>query len=419
MAAPSSGAASATNGTTTRPGLTVALLAGMLVVHNAQRMSVVPLFDPLRARYDIDYAGVGTLFAAYVLGYAIFQALIGLVGDHFAPRRLLLTGLALSALWSALFAFAGDFHLALVLRFLLGATSALLYTPTMTLGILLFGRAQRGRVLGTIQTGAGVGMGGALIVIPLLAARFGLVTSFLAPPIVSLMLLALAARLLPQAEAQTQARGAAAAAGLSRRLDFWNLLTINFSGMLASYGILTWLPTYLTRDFGFSTVGAGSLSALFNVAMLLSAPFVGILADRRGGRIGVLAGGSALAVGCYLALVPSQPLALVLLAATLIGVSMSATTAPMMLFGGERFGPAATSRVIGLFSSSAQIGAALAGTIFGFLLARYDSFPLIWAACAALAMVRLVLFAALILRDRVTARNATAATTLLQGGAHD
>jgi predicted MFS family arabinose efflux permease len=292
-----------------RPGLTVALLAGMLLVHNAQRMSVVPLFDPLRARYGIDYAGVGTLFAAYVLGYAIFQALIGLVGDRFEPRKLLLTGLALSAVWSALFAFAGNFELALALRFLLGATSALLYTPTMTLGILLFGREQRGRVLGTIQTGAGVGMGGALVVIPLLAAHFGLVASFLAPPVISLVLLALATRLLPRAEARNQVRGAAAAVGLSRRPDFWNLLTINFSGMLASYGILTWLPTYLTNDFGFSTVGAGSLSALFNVAMLLSAPLVGILADRRGGRIGVLAGGSALAVGCYLAIVPSQPLA--------------------------------------------------------------------------------------------------------------
>jgi predicted MFS family arabinose efflux permease len=292
-----------------RPGLTVALLAGMLLVHNEQRMSVVPLFDPLRARYGIDYAGVGTLFAAYVLGYAIFQALIGLVGDRFEPRKLLLTGLALSAVWSALFAFAGNFELALALRFLLGATSALLYTPTMTLGILLFGREQRGRVLGTIQTGAGVGMGGALVVIPLLAAHFGLVASFLAPPVISLVLLALATRLLPRAEARNQVRGAAAAVGLSRRPDFWNLLTINFSGMLASYGILTWLPTYLTNDFGFSTVGAGSLSALFNVAMLLSAPLVGILADRRGGRIGVLAGGSALAVGCYLAIVPSQPLA--------------------------------------------------------------------------------------------------------------
>jgi predicted MFS family arabinose efflux permease len=91
----------------------------------------------------------------------------------------------------------------------------------------------------------------------------------------------------------------------------------------------------------------------------------------------------------------------------------------MMLFGGERFGPAATSRVVGLFSSSAQIGAALAGTIFGFLLARYESFPLIWAVCAALALVRLVLFIALVLRDRATTRHAAALTSALPGGAHD
>ena len=44
--------------------LTVALLTGMLVVHNAQRTSVVPVFDALRVRYGIDYAGVGILFAS-------------------------------------------------------------------------------------------------------------------------------------------------------------------------------------------------------------------------------------------------------------------------------------------------------------------------------------------------------------------
>ena len=151
------------DGTTTKQSppndLTVVLLTGMLVVHNAQQMNVIPVFGALRERYGIDHAGVGTLFAAYVLGYAIFQTVIGIFGDRFDPRRLLLTGLALSALWSALFALVGDFHLALILRFLLGATSALLYTPAMSLGILLFDRAQRGRVIGTIQVGAGVGMG--------------------------------------------------------------------------------------------------------------------------------------------------------------------------------------------------------------------------------------------------------------------
>ena len=62
--------------------------------------------------------------------------------------------------------------------------------------------------------------------------------------------------------------------------------------------------------------------------------------------------------------------------------------APMMIFGGERFGAADTSRIVGIFSSSAQIGAALAKSIFGVLLVRYDSFALIWSVCAALALVR-------------------------------
>lgn len=388
----------------TNPGpFTVALLTGMLVVHNAQRMSVVPVFDALRGRYAIDYAGVGSLFAAYVLGYAIFQTVIGLIGDRFDPRRLLLLGLLSSAVWSALFAFAGNFQVALVLRFLLGATSALLYTPAMSLGILLFGRAQRGRVLGTIQVGAGLGMGGALVIVPVALAQFGFVLGFLTMPLLALLLFALAARKLPPVGRRAATPRAAGQVALGRRPDFWTLLAINFSGMLACYGLLTWLPTYLTHDFGFSEVEAGSLSALFNVAMLVSAPIVGWLADLRGGRIGVLIGGSTLTVLCYVAIVPRQPLPILIMVAILIGISMSATTAPMMLFGGERFGAADTPRVVGLFSSAAQIGAALAGAVFGVLLTRYDSFALLWIVCAALALVRLLLFGWLLLRDRSNA----------------
>ena len=76
-----------------RSGATVALLAGMLVIHNAHRMGVTPLFGELRDRFSTDYAGVGTLFSAYVMGYAICQTIIGLIGDRFDARRLLLAGL--------------------------------------------------------------------------------------------------------------------------------------------------------------------------------------------------------------------------------------------------------------------------------------------------------------------------------------
>lgn len=240
-------------------GVTVALLAAMLVIHNAQRMGVVPLFPDLRERFGTDYGGVGTLFAAYVLGYAISQAIVGLVGDRYNARHLLVAGLLLSALLSGIFAALRSYQLALVARFLLGATGALLYTPAMKLGITLFDRAERGRILGILQAGAGLGIVGALTLVPLGAARFGVTAGLLSLSLCTAAVLMPAAALLPDEPPRPVAPVAARGVGLVRRLDFSVLLLVSFSGMLASYGLLTWLPTYLTETFGYSAIrGAAS-----------------------------------------------------------------------------------------------------------------------------------------------------------------
>ncbi len=381
--------------------VTVALLAAMLVVHNAQRTGVVPLFTDLQGRFGVDYAGVGTLFAAYVFGYAVFQAIVGLVGDRFNARFLLLIGLASSALFSALFAGTREYALALVARFLLGATGAFLYTPAMKLGITLFAREERGRVMGLLQSGAGLGAVGALILVPVGAARFGITGGLFTLPIFTALVLAVALVMLPDAPPQRAApRIAGARTGLGWRPDFWQLLAISFTGMLASYGLLIWLPTYLTETFGSSTVRAGTLSSLSNIALLVAAPLVGLLADLPRGRVGVVLGGSALAACCYLLLIPRQPIGAVLALTILMGVSLAATTAPLMLFAGERFDAGETARVVALMATVAQIGATLAGVVFGVVLSYRDDFRLIWTICALLALARLAAFVNLIWRAR-------------------
>lgn len=385
--------------------VTIALLAAMLVVHNAQRTGVVPLFADLQRRYNVDYAGVGTLFAAYVFGYAIFQAIVGIVGDRFNARILLLTGLAFSALFSAIFAGTRNYELALIARFLLGATGAFLYTPAMKLGITLFAREERGRVMGLLQSGAGLGAVGALILVPIGVAQFGMTGGLFTLPVFTSVVLVVALFVLPNAPPQPRtAQIAGTRTGMGWRPDFWQLLGISFTGMLASYGLLTWLPTYLTERFGSSTIRAGTLSSLANIALLVAAPIVGALADLPRGRIGVLLGGSALALGCYLVLIPRQPLGVVLAATILMGVSLAATTAPLMLFAGERFGAGETARVVALMATVAQIGATLAGVIFGFILSYRDDFQLIWIICALLTLLRLITFLHLIWRSRVQQR---------------
>jgi predicted MFS family arabinose efflux permease len=388
-----------------RKVLTIALLAAMLVVHNAQRTGVVPLFTDLQPRFGTDYAGIGTLFAAYVFGYAVFQAIVGLIGDRFNARLLLLTGLALSALFSAAFAGTRNYDLALIARFLLGATGAFLYTPAMKLGITLFARAERGRVMGILQSGAGLGAVGALILVPIGTARFGMTGGLFTLPVFTLAILILAMMLLPDAPPQEQkARVAGARTGIGWRPDFWQLLAISFTGMLATYGLLTWLPTYLTKVFGYSTVRAGTFTSAANIALLLTAPVVGVLADLPQGRTLVVLGGSALAFACYVAIVPKEPIAIIFAITVLVGVSLAATTAPLMLFAGERFAAGETARVVALMATVAQIGATLAGVVFGLVLAHSDHFQVIWIACALLALIRLAMLVPFFLhrRDRRT-----------------
>lgn len=394
---------------TSRPGTcdlrpatgTVALLAAMLAVHNAHRMAVVPLFDELRGRFATDYSGVGTLFAAYVLGYALCQALVGLVGDRYDPKFLLVWGLLLSASLSALFAAAPTYLLALATRFLLGCSGALLYTPAMKLGITLFRREERGRVLGTIQAGAGLGIVGALSLVPLGAAWFGLAGGFFGLSLCTAAVLPPAIALLPDAPRGAPAAAEESGTALGRRADFRLLLVFSFTGLLAGYGVLTWLPTYLTSTFGLSAVRAGSLTAIANVALLVAAPLVGMLADLPRGRTGVLLGGAVLACAAYVALIPFRAPGPALVIAALVGVSLAATTAPLMLFAGERFGAGETARVVGLLATAAQLGTALSGVVFGTILSYGGRFEAIWLTCTLLAVVRLAVLLYLLAQDRL------------------
>src|SRR5436309_2760190 len=91
---------------TARGGGRLALAAGWAVflIANAQRIDVVPFFNELRATYGVDYAGVGALLSAYLLGYVAAQIPAGLAADNLPTRRVTLAGLGAITLTSLLFA---------------------------------------------------------------------------------------------------------------------------------------------------------------------------------------------------------------------------------------------------------------------------------------------------------------------------
>ena len=171
-------------------GWTKAALPGaLLVLHNAQRLAPVPLFEELRARLGTDYVGVGNLFGAYLLIYALANLPAGLLADRVNNKHLMMMGVALSLAASAVFAFARSYPVALASRLLLGLASAFLYVPAVRYVVTSFPKEKRGLVMGFVEVGAGIGMILSLTLLPLLARELDLLSAFLMLPVLALLIL--------------------------------------------------------------------------------------------------------------------------------------------------------------------------------------------------------------------------------------
>jgi len=134
------------------------------VIANAQRIDVVPFFTGLRVDYGVDYAGVGALLSAYLLGYVLGQVPMGLAADNLPTRRVTVAGLALMVVTSGLFALTREYWLAMLWRFLMGISGAALYSSTVKQ--LLTVAPSRGTAMGVLQSGAGAGMIVGLVGLP-------------------------------------------------------------------------------------------------------------------------------------------------------------------------------------------------------------------------------------------------------------
>jgi predicted MFS family arabinose efflux permease len=363
----------------------VAIPGALLVLHNAQRLAPVPFFDELRQHLGADYVGVGNLFGAYLFAYALFNIPAGILADRFNTKHLMVTGITLSLLASAVFALAGSYPVAILSRFSLGVAGSFMYVPAVRYVVTSFPAEKRGTVMGVVEVGAGVGMIFALSLIPLLAKQFNLFTAFLALPVLAGAILgAVALKLSTQSPDR---RDSTKSRFLTLRVNrsYWYLIVYIFLGMLAHYCVLGWFPTFLRKQFGYSAVEAGLMSTLMTLFFIGASPFTGILSDRLRGRTSVLLSGSILSVTSFALFVVGRDPRVVVGAALISGVSMAFTIPVSMILAGEMFGPTAAGLAVSVAAMTAQIASALSGMVFGYTLQTWNTFDAVWGLALVLA----------------------------------
>jgi ACS family glucarate transporter-like MFS transporter len=331
----------------------------------------------IQAAFGLGNVAMGTVFSAFLLGYAFFQPVAGWLADRFGPYRIVALGLVWWSVFTTATAlvpsgFAWSFGALMAVRFFLGLGEAVIFPASNRLVAAWIPRQERGLANGVIFAGVGVGAG----IAPPLITYF-LITrdwhwAFYASAVVGLGVLVLwliAVRDRPEAHKRVSPSelahiraGTQLSAAASRPASWATilrnrqilLLTLSYStyGYVA-YIFFTWFFKYLSSVRGLDLKSSALYGMLPFIAMSIGSALGGVVSDALAVRFGKRIG------RCWVAAVSLILAAVFVVLATQVD---DARLAGVILAGGAGALYFSSSA---FWTLSADMGGASAGSVSG------------------------------------------------------
>ncbi len=306
-----------------------------------QRVSPSVMTDELMREFAVGGAALGSLSAFYFYAYASIQLPVGMLTDHFGPRKLMSFAAALCALASIAFAQSDSLLMASVGRALIGGTVAFAFVGTLAIAGYWFRPAQYALLAGLLQT---VGMSGGIFgQAPLraLVEAIGWRASINGLALVALVLAVLLFLLVPKRSPRQKRHhdGRGILQGLRAvavNPQTWVCAIIGFgmaSSMLAFGGL--WGVPWLASVHGYGKTEAAGITSMIFVGWAIFSPLCGWASDRIGRRNVIFHGGAAVALGAFAILIYATPTGTAALMA-LIFVLGAGGSAMTVCFGSVR-----------------------------------------------------------------------------------
>ena len=247
----------------------------------------------IAADLNLSSTQAGSLVTWTLIGAVAGGILFGMLSDYFGRVRMLTWTILIFAVFTGLCALAQGYADLLVYRTIAGIGLGGEFGIGMTLVAEAWPASQRARASSYVGLGWQLGVFAAALLTPLLLPVIGWRGMFalgLLPAIVSFVV-----RRRVEEPAIFNERVVHAAAGRNRRLPL-KLLVADARTARASlgvtilcsvqnfgyYGLMIWLPSYLSKTFGYSLTRSGLWTAATVVGMGLGIWLFGIAADRFG-----------------------------------------------------------------------------------------------------------------------------------------
>ena len=392
------------------------LLTGLSLVSYVLRSNISIAATLMRPELGLDDIGMGQVFSAFMLGYALFQIPAGWLGDRYGPRlTLALAAVAcgVMTLLTGLVPAAGAFLVLLVLRFLLGAAEAATYPVAARAVANWFPLGERTFANAVVIAGSTVGMifNGPLFAV-LMEARGWRVAFFVTSGLGFLIGFAWWSyatdhpeghRIAGRVNVDDAAIDKLTREGMAEQQVVWwralwrnkNIRLISLSYFLDSFVLFVfvfWFYLYLTDERGFSVLKGGLYNSLPYVFALVMLPLSGKLCDALASRTSrsharrVFAIGAMLSAALCLCLgaAVSAPLPAILCLSLAVGFLMS-TEGPFWSTTAEAAGPH-TGTAGGVMNTAGNL-AGVVSTALVPVLVRQAGWVATFGLCATLLVV--------------------------------
>lgn len=363
------------------------------------RMALGPLIPALMSELGLGYADAGLLSSALFWGYMAMQFPAGILGDRFGRKRMLVVGVLLSALSTAVTAAAGSFWAIFAARFATGLGQGFLFSNDRVLIAATTPREKIGLGQGVSFSGPGLGTTIGLLLAGLLVTLVpwrGVFLVFAVPPVLAAALLWV---LAPEpSRATAGARGWPFRRVLGAR-DFWLLALTGTMPVYTQFVLAIWAPL-MFAEVGVSDMARSAmLSSLQGVVAPAGLLLSGVAADRihrRGlGRklVVVTALGLTALSLAGMGLVVQGRGAAWLLTALLLATSFAfwCAWAPAWAVLGELFPPSVLGRVFGFYNMTCFAGGVAGPYLTGLIRDATGSFAAALHAAALGCLLSAVL----------------------------
>ena len=299
-----------------------------------QRVSPSVMTAELMRDFAVGGAALGSLSAFYFYAYASIQLPVGMLTDHFGPRKLMSFAAGLCALASLGFALSDSVLTASIGRALVGGTVAFAFVGTLAIAGYWFKPSQYAMLAGLLQS---VGMSGAIFgQAPLrqLVETLGWRDTVNVLALVALVLALLLFFLVPKRDSSQKrsAGGGSILGGLkavTHNPQTWLCALVGFgmSATMLAFGALWGVP-WLNTVHGYSTTEAAGITSMLFVGWAIFSPLCGWASDRMGRRNPIARVGAVISILALVVLVFFAPRHTPLLMALIfvIGASGSAMT---------------------------------------------------------------------------------------------